>query len=42
MAEFLLMILESFARIFASRRESQTDRPTALNPGAEEAEAEEG
>lgn len=41
MAEFLLMILESFARIFASRRGSRTDRPTALNPGAEEAKAEE-
>jgi hypothetical protein len=35
MAEFLLMILESFVRIFASRRESQTDRPAALNPGAD-------
>ena len=41
MAEFLLMILESFARIFASRGKSPTDRTTALNPGAEEAEAEE-
>ncbi|HEX6900313.1 MAG TPA: hypothetical protein VF789_11390 [Thermoanaerobaculia bacterium] len=42
MAEFLLMILESFVRIFASKRESQTDRPAAFNPGAEEAKAEEG
>ncbi len=41
MAEFLLMILESFVRIFAGGRESPTDRPTAFNPGAEEAEAEE-
>jgi len=40
MAEFLLMILEPFAEIFARMWEGLIDRPTAFNPGAAEAEIE--
>jgi hypothetical protein len=40
MAELLLTILEPFLELFARMWEGLIDRPTALNPGAAEAEIE--
>jgi hypothetical protein len=39
MAEFLLMLLEQFVKIFAGIWKSQTARPTAFNTGAEASKA---